>query len=713
MSLFAIKLNPMKKIYTLSLLLLLSPTLFAGQIDKATAKTVARNFYYERINQFEPIAHSIVKINEIFQIKEDAITLMYVFNISGGGFVIVSGVDQVRPVPGYSLSGKYSDIGQPPQFMDLLDQYKKQISYAHHYNVAASPEIRKMWEHLSSGNPATLNPLRDDKAVEPLLTTQWNQGNYYNEMCPADPAGPGGHCYAGCVATALGQVVNYFRWPLQGSGSYSYQCPPYGTLTADFGNTNYEWNQMATSLNKSNLAVALLLYHLGIACDMVYGPNGSGMYNHKAAYALRTFFKYSPETVYVYRDSTSMDWDSLLITHLDQSIPMYYAGWSVPDTNGHAFVCDGYQADNYYHFNWGWSGSYDGYFYTDNLSPGGSNFNLAQELIINAFPDTVNYSYPYYCLGEDTLSMTDGTIDDGSGPVYDYLTDTDCSWLIAPEDSVEYITLEFLKFNTEAGDILTVYDGETTAATVLGTFQGPDIPDDLTSSGDRMLITFSSDGTANAPGWLLSYTSEIPVYCSGMTNLSAQADTISDGSGPRDYHNSSTCMWMITPPDASELSIYFLSFNTEETFDLVKIYDAETQDLLAEYSGDIAPDPVTSPSGSMFITFSSNSTITAPGWEAYYETDLVKVEEKNIETSLQIFPNPAKDQVNLSWIGEISDEIIISVSSMSGNTVISLHEISKQGMNMMEIDVSGLPAGIYLLELQSGNERAYGKVVVE
>ncbi len=95
-----------------------------------------------------------------------------------------------------------------------------------------------------------------------------------------------------------------------------------------------------------------------------------------------------PETQYVFRDTTSMDWDSLLVANLDQKIPMYYAGWSVPDTNGHAFVCDGYQGNDYFHFNWGWGGSYDGYFYTDNLTPGGNFFNLAQELIINAVPDT-------------------------------------------------------------------------------------------------------------------------------------------------------------------------------------------------------------------------------------------------------------------------------------------------------------------------------------
>ncbi len=154
---------------------------------------------------------------------------------------------------------------------------------------------------------------------------------------------------------------------------------------------------MTNSVQEQNDAVAELLFHLGVSVDMDYGPTGSGMWNHKAAYSLRTYFNYSPETQYLYRDSTNLDWDSVIVAHLDQKIPMYYAGWSVPNINGHAFIIDGYQTEDYFHFNWGWGGSYDGYFYLDNLVPGGNNFNLAQELVINCYPDTINYSYPYYC----------------------------------------------------------------------------------------------------------------------------------------------------------------------------------------------------------------------------------------------------------------------------------------------------------------------------
>jgi oleate hydratase len=83
-------------------------------------------------------------------------------------------------------------------------------------------------------------------------------------MCPADAGGPGGHCYVGCVPTTMGQICNYYRFPQTGTGSYSYECPPYGELTANFENTNYNWYEMPSSVSKNSLSTAQILYHLGV-----------------------------------------------------------------------------------------------------------------------------------------------------------------------------------------------------------------------------------------------------------------------------------------------------------------------------------------------------------------------------------------------------------------------------------------------------------------
>jgi hypothetical protein len=548
-----------------------------------------------------------------------------------------------------------------------------------------------------------------------MTTTTWDQGLYYNEQCPADPAGPGGHCVTGCVATAMGQILNYFRWPESGTGSYSYDCPPYGTLFADFGNANYQYDLMESSLAHSNEEIAELLNHLGVSVDMVYGPDGSGMYNHKAAYSMKTYFKYSPETQYLYRDSTTMDWDSVIVAHLNQKIPLYYAGWSVPGTIGHAFVCDGYQGEDYFHFNWGWGGSYDGYFYTDNLTPGGSDFNLAQELIINAVPDTNLYTYPAYCQGNKVIPSLFGTLDDGSGPLYPYPNGSACTWLISPADSINNITLNFLRFDLDQSDSLTVYDGPGMDSPVLGIYTGNSLPPSVTTTGNSMFLVFASNNSTPAEGFLAGYESEVPVYCQGMVTLNAIADTLSDGSGTWEYHNNSACLWRITPAGASLVTLYFMEFESEPANDVLKIYDLQTQQLLAEYSGSYesgVPDPVTSPSGKLFLTFSTNYMTTAPGWKAYYESGFVGLDENIDQHFIEIYPNPADELLTIQFIRNMDASVRLRMTDLSGREV--LREVYREKSGPITIDLHSLTSGIYILDASTdAGDHDHHKIIIQ
>lgn len=673
--------------------LLISVSSWSQTITENELITAAKNFLYERINSKQHIEYKDLVPDSPETFKE--FSHLRIINFTPSAYIILSSKKSTLPVIGYSLKGHFSGNDIPPQLLSYLKKVSLQIENAELIKPKKRDLFKKEWEHLLSLDHKDIKPFRG-RETDPLLHTKWDQGVYYNGKCPEDPQGPGGRCYAGCVATAMGQVMNYFRWPLTGIGSYSYQCPPYGQLSANFGITNYLWNDMPLYLETSNDAVAILLHHLGVSVDMVYGPNGSGMYNHKAAYSLRTFFKYGPETQYVYRDSTGMDWDSLLTDHLDKNIPMYYAGWSVPNINGHAFVCDGYQDPYYYHFNWGWSGSYDGYFYTDNLTPGGSNFNLAQEVIINAFPDTSTYVYPYFCGSPDTIPTYAGTIDDGSGPLYNYQENLSCNWLIAPKDSVSSISLSFLTFDLESQDTLFIYNGSSSEFPLIGKYTGNELPDDITTENDTAFMEFITNSSGNSEGWLLSYTSEIPVYCSGLSMLTESTDTISDGSGPRNYHNETTCLWNIKPPDASGITLYFTSFNTEDTNDVLKVYDGSQ--LIAELSGNELPEPLVANSGSMFLTFSTNMTITAPGWEAYYVADYVGIENQLTDPVVSVFPNPA------------TDNLYIETSIVMNNCNVLIRNIRNEiiyaeDMNHLtkgerfEIDISSLSQGIYFLTL--------------
>ncbi len=211
---------------------------------------------------------------------------------------------------------------------------------------------------------------RDFDNVDPLLSTLWNQGTYYNQLCPTDPNGPGGHVWAGCVATAMGQVMKYHDHPDQGTGSHSYYAAGYGTQSANFGVTTYEWSSMPNQINSNNLPIATLLYHLGVSVDMQYSPNGSGAYSSDARDALVDYFSYSPNAQLLPKNSFPIEtFIYKLQNELNLNRPVYYSGSG--SGGGHAFVCDGYQGDDYFHFNWGWSGYGDGYFYLNNLNPGG------------------------------------------------------------------------------------------------------------------------------------------------------------------------------------------------------------------------------------------------------------------------------------------------------------------------------------------------------
>ncbi len=709
--------TPMKSSILTAICLMLVISLQSQTITPDEAARVAHNWYYERLNQQYTIHYQDISIKDIIANGDAQHPAQYAVNFYPKGFVLVSAARNLVPVAGYSFESWFNKDIQPENFRAWNNQYIRQAEYAIQAKTAAFEGVEALWQHLLTTDPNQLETF-NAKSVEPLTVANWNQDWPYNEMCPADPAGPHGHCYAGCVPTAMGMLMYYYRWPQTGTGSYSYVQEPYGTLSADFGNSTYNWNEMTNSISDSDSAIAQLLYHLGVSCDLVYGPDGSGMYNHKAAYALRTFFKYAPETQYLYRDSTNLNWDSVLLAHLDRRMPMYYAGWSVPNINGHAFVCDGYQGSDYFHFNFGWGGQSNGYFYTSNLSPGGNNFNLAQEVIINCHPDTVNYTYPLYCSGNQSIQTTVGSIEDGSGPRKNYQNGNTCSWLIDPQnemDSVTNISLQFSKFNTQGTDMVKVYDGADAASPLLASYSGSNIPASVTTTGNRMFVTFTADNAGSGPGFMATYTTEKPVWCYGTTTYTGAEGNISDGSGTFSYYNSSVCLWKILPTGADAVALYFTKFNTEPDMDKVKIYDFGTGELLAEYSGNYdptnLPDPILSASGKLFITFNTNGSVRNDGWEAYWETYMTGTSfDGTTGSELKLFPVPADNSIYLNYQGIETTPIEIRVTDISGHELFK-ETILPESDRLPEIDIHTLKPGFYLLHASGIHGTAIGKFV--
>ncbi|MBE0646971.1 MAG: C10 family peptidase [Bacteroidales bacterium] len=720
----------MKRIcFTLFAIVILGCNTFPATVTPNEAAQAAIRFISQRISADQLTDVTKLSVSETFFVGSQEMPLYYIFNLMPEGWIAIAASDAVFPILAYSYEGMYDETNQAPQFVAWMKQYEDQIRYAIRENNSPLPETVEMWNELTdpryairdtrSSDPGSrIQDLASRAEVAPLITTHWNQSPWYNELCPVDPVG--GACPAGCVPVCMAQVMYYFRWPETGVGSYTYTEPTFGVLSADFGATNYKWDEMTTSINRSNLPIAELLFHLGISCDLVYSPSGSGMYNHKAAYSLRTYFKYSLETQYLYRDSTTLNWDSVLISHLDRKIPMYYAGWSVPNINGHAFVCDGYQDSVFFHFNFGWGGNSDGYFYTSDLTPGGYNFNLAQEVIINCFPDTVNYTYPVQCAGEKEFTKMVGSFEDGSGPVDNYMPDANCSWLIDPQtttDSVTNMTLTFDRMATNPADFVTVYDGLTTTDPVLGAYSGDLLPPELTSSGSRMLVTFVAGAQPPANGFLAHYKANVPVWCSGTTTIKADSAEVSDGSFDFNYYNNSLCKWKLETESGDPLTIYFEYFDTEANHDFLTIYDLGTGDTLVSLSGEYTagnlPDSVTSPSGKMFLIFMTNSTVTSNGWQIYYpKRSNIGITEKSGIQQISLFPNPANDLVTIEFKTTFPQSVRFEVMDVNGRIRLSDHAEATSGMSQTKIDIKMLPAGVYFLHITGKQETIVKKLII-
>ncbi|MBQ6069181.1 MAG: C10 family peptidase [Bacteroidales bacterium] len=407
----------MKK--TISLIMLIVAAMLTGKaaaspIDVRTALKVAQNYCKMQGNG---------NINLVDNTLELPFNEFYTFvGENGRGFVLVSADDCVVPILGYSADGTFAAKGMPDHVREWLEDYEAQIRFYRELsgrrirsiNDTGDSLLKRQWAELLSDTPPTLSLYT---AVLPLITTRWGQQPRYNSLCPYDSY-HGERAVAGCVATAVAQVMKYWNHPDTGYGSHSYTHTTYGTQSANFGTTSYAWSSMPDSLTSSSSttqvnAVATLMYHIGVAVEMDYNVSsegGSGAFNNNegnqpSAYgstsvpsaenALRYYFKYRSNIHHIhYSDFSDQQWTAILQNELNNSRPVIYSGRDA--TGGHSFVCDGYNNSGLFHFNWGWRGNYDGYFAIGSLNPGaggtGGNstytFNLKNSALVSISPNS-------------------------------------------------------------------------------------------------------------------------------------------------------------------------------------------------------------------------------------------------------------------------------------------------------------------------------------
>ena len=691
----------------LALSLIMSLSLFAKNITLDQAQKVASNFYYEKFNQYQgALDFKNIGTPSVIIDKEGSLANYYVFHFNSGGFVIISAEDCLNPILGYSFDSKYETENQPDNVQFWFEHYREQIAFVRSNSLTATADVKQSWDYYLNAEPSELNIEKQSRGDGYLMTTKWNQSWPYNLLCPI---GEGGQAVSGCVATGYAQCLYYWRFPEHGTGTYCYTHDVYGQLCADFGSTFYRWDEMTDVPRINDTAVGELVYHLGVALDMNYSPTGSGTWMYPEQ--IEEHFNVSPDLEWISKeDYSSAQWLSIVKEQIDLKYVIPYVGYS--NSGGHFWVCDGYQDDDYFHMNWGWGGQSDGFFTLS--SPEG--YGYGQSIGINFYPDAENWDYPYYESGEHTYTYLEGSISDGSGPINDYLNNTQASWLIDPQtqnDSISSITINIKRFGVSTdGDYLKIFSGGDNSAPLLVELSGDEIPDEIVSPSSKVFIEFYSNGENTAEGFYLNYECETALFCTEVSQISDVSAVISDGSGDFYYSNNSFCLWMIDPGTEEPLSLNFNYFETEADKDVLKIYDGGTQQLLAEYSGSYenAPQTVVSPSGKMIIKFVSNSDVQMGGWEAWYDVSTGISEKANIDFT--IMPNPVTSQMRIQFYLPENEDVKIDITDMLGHQLRQVsHEKLDAGKQNISVDLNDFIKGIYLLRIQIGDNISVKKIM--
>ncbi len=380
----------MKKIL---LLLLIFPTLlFANPVNPNIAQQVAENFINTPQIGPDGVRRAPAKPIRLAKVAKQVTNnqQFYIFqNVDGDGYVIVAADDTALPVLGFSDKGNTDNM--PENMRWWLSEYDREIQWAIEQGIEPDEETLAEWQILSRAPQA----MQADVIVAPLIKTEWSQSPWYNNKCPYD-SNKQTRCVTGCVATAMAQIMKYWNYPEHGCGSHSYTHSTYGELSADFENTYYNWENMPNDLGILSSstqinAIATLMYHCGVAVNMNYGLSESGANSWLVASAFQDYFGYSDEARLCLKDDYSLlEWKSKLQLELLMGRPLYYDGRG--SSGAHAFICDGYRSDGYFHFNWGWD-EQDGYYSLSALKPSflfltTADYTSNQKALLCLYPKT-------------------------------------------------------------------------------------------------------------------------------------------------------------------------------------------------------------------------------------------------------------------------------------------------------------------------------------
>lgn len=318
-----------------------------------------------------------------------------------------------------------------------------------------------------------------------------------------------------------------------------------------------------------------------------------------------------------------------------------------------------------------------------------------------------------------------GKFYDTGGSGGNYQNNESRTFNVAPTDATS-VTVKFTAFDTEASyDVLTVYERINAGGNVLGTFSGSSIPSTLTSNYGEMSFVFTSDGSVTKSGWSAVWTS-IGGVCGASYNIPAQSvitpkGTLNDSGGPSaNYTNSENKMFNIAPTDATFVCLKFNTFNTEASYDIVRVYSGlnGSGPLLGTYSGTSIPSDITSTTGKMSITFTSDGSVVSSGWTSIWTSDgtaripMTGIEDAEAtEGKISISPNPVAGDVRIGFTVKESGAAKVTLYNVAGIETMVLDKNLSAGDHTIDFDASLLAPGVYFCRVITGSSVLVEKLV--
>jgi len=725
--------------------------LSAQNVEYNVAKDIATRFLATK-----KANSSLVVSNEHTTRNADGEALLYIFNFEGGGFVIVSADRNANPVLAYSPVNSFV-VGENPAAESMVDVYALNISYLKEVKAEPSPALASVWDKAVVGDFSVKKEKANNAIVGPLLTSQWDQSKYYNTLCPEDTAKTypnvagsltyDGHVPNGCVAVAMAQIMYYHRYPATSiSSSYSYTpktYPKYGLQTAK-ANTKYDYEAMSDVATGYSNAIAVLCWHAGISVSMDYGPGGSGAVSATVVGALNSKFKYKLPSMKVKTISNTKPdptWEATIIDEIDKSLPIYYtANSTLGGTHAnHAFVCDGYDNTGsltYFHFNFGWGGSSDGWYTIDSICYPDYLYINNNTMIIGIEPQ----SPTALSTGNQTLTATYGSFTDGSLPTTNYADNTNRSWLISPQNgrNISKIKLETAYFDLEDGDTVTIYSGNSAAGAVVAVLSGSLGKTAVAVPTSEAFVTFKSNNDGKtASGFKFTYTSDrskSTFSCSDNEVAPSSAikvpGTIDPTNGAK-YDDEGSCYWALKADAGKYVGITFTRFDLAEG-DYVEINKWNGSASLSvvkfpthkgwRFTKDNPPilnniyvvwdEPMNNVGAS--VRFRADNNLHGTGFTLKWDMYDVGVKEVSagIENVL-VYPNPASDKVKIQLETTQPETLQLDLYDIFGRAIynISVSEATQQ--YTQDLDVSFLAKGIYMLKIATSKGQITRKIVVQ